>query len=68
MARQTEEQKLMRTWWMHFLLAVIFLGLSYGFLSLAIDSAHLWEYVLGLIFLIWALRYLFFGFRHMFSR
>ncbi len=67
-AKQTIEQKLIRTWWMHIVLALVFLGLSYGFISLAIDSAHFWEYAIGVIFLIWAVRYIVFGVKHALHR
>lgn len=54
MVKQTEEQKLMKTWWIRGVLAVIFAGLSYGFASLAIDSGSILTYVLAIGFLIWA--------------
>jgi hypothetical protein len=38
MAKQSKEQKLMHRWWMLLVLALAFVGLSYGFASLAIDS------------------------------
>lgn len=57
MAKQNEEQKLMRQWWVLLILAAIFLGISYGFVSLAIDSGSLWQYAVGIIFLIWAVKY-----------
>ncbi len=54
MAKKTKslssQQALMRAWWVRSLLALVFLGLAYGFISLALDSAHLWEYALGIIF------------------
>lgn len=40
----------MGQWWMRVLLAFVFIGLAYGFFYLATDSAHLWEYVLAVIF------------------
>ncbi|HSX18388.1 MAG TPA: hypothetical protein VLE51_03475 [Candidatus Saccharimonadales bacterium] len=58
MAKQTEEQKLIRTWWMRLLLALVFLGIAYGFISLAIDSGSLWQYVIGVGFLLWTIKYL----------
>lgn len=36
--------------WVRALIAFAFLGLAYGFISLALDSAHLWEYALAIIF------------------
>ncbi|MBI2285580.1 hypothetical protein HYU82_02045 [Candidatus Saccharibacteria bacterium] len=58
MPKRTEEQRLMRKWWMLLALAIAFLGLSYGFVSLAIDSGSLWQYAVGIIFLVWAVRYI----------
>lgn len=57
MPKRSEEQRLMHEWWMLALLALVFLGLSYGFVSLAIDSGSLWQYGVGIIFLIWAVKY-----------
>ena len=51
-----EEVRTLNTWWVRAILAIILLGLSYGFLSLAIDSGSLLEYAVGIIFLIWAIR------------
>ncbi|HEX5447651.1 MAG TPA: hypothetical protein VFW90_00390 [Candidatus Saccharimonadales bacterium] len=55
--KKTEEQILMRQWWVRAILAVVFILIAYGFASLAIDSAHFWEYVLAVIF-VW------FGVKH----
>ena len=68
MPKRTEEQRLMRKWWMLLALAIAFLGLSYGFVSLAIDSGSLWQYAVGIIFLIWAVKYIIHGTRLAFSR
>ena len=68
MPKRTEEQRLMRKWWMLLALAIAFLGLSYGFVSLAIDSGSLWQYAVGIIFLIWAVKYIIQGTRLAFSR
>lgn len=68
MAKQTEEQKLMHKWWVKVLLGLVFLGLSYGFVSLAINSGSLWQYAIGIIFLVWAARYFVYGAKHVFSR
>lgn len=35
---------------------VVFTALGYGFISLALDSAKTLEYVLGIVFLIWAVK------------
>lgn len=37
-------------------MALAFLGLAYGFISLALDSAHLWEYALGIIFVLYGVK------------
>ena len=37
-------------------MAVIFVGISYGFASLAIDSGNLIEYVLTIFFFVWAIK------------
>ncbi len=58
----------MNEWWVRVSLAVVFLALSYGFISLAIDSGHLWQYAIGIGFLVWAARYLVRGVRFALSR
>lgn len=63
MPKRSEEQKLMRHWWVLALLAAVFLGLSYGFASLAIDSGSLWQYTLSIVFLVWAVKYVVHGAR-----
>lgn len=52
--RQSREQKLLRVWWVCALLAVVFLGLSYGFVSLAIDSGNFLQWMIGFFFFGWA--------------
>jgi len=54
MAKATEEQKLMKTWWVRGILAMVFAALAYGFASLAIDSGSLFIYGLAIFFLVWA--------------
>ena len=49
-SRQNSQQVLMGKWWVRALIALAFLGLAYGFGSLAVDSAHFWEYVLAVVF------------------
>lgn len=49
-SRLSSQQILMGKPSVRALVALAFLGLAYGFISLALDSAHLWEYALGLIF------------------
>lgn len=48
----------MRKWWVLALLAAVFLGLAYGFASLAIDSGSLWQYAVSIVFLVWAVKYI----------
>lgn len=43
--RQTHQQALMQTWWTHALIALVFVLIAYGFISLAIDTGNLFEYV-----------------------
>ena len=54
MAKQTEEQKLMKTWWVRGAMALVFAAIAYGFASLAIDSGSILTYILAIGFLIWA--------------
>ena len=63
MARQTEEQKLIHKWWMRLIIGVVFIGIAYGFASLAIDSGSLWQYALAIIFLVWGVKHLLRGLR-----
>jgi len=44
----------MQVWWVCALLAVVFLGLAYGFVSLAIDSGNFLQWLIGFFFLGWA--------------
>ncbi|HZP55453.1 MAG TPA: hypothetical protein VFB03_01645 [Candidatus Saccharimonadales bacterium] len=68
MAKQTEEQKLMHRWWILVLIALVFLGLGYGFFYLATDSGSLWQYAICIIFVVWAVKYIVRGARLAFSR
>lgn len=68
MARQTEEQILWRKWWIRIITAIVFLAVAYGFVSLAVDSGHIWQYALAIIFLVFAIKYLVFGLRHAIKR
>lgn len=54
MAANTKDQRLIHKWWVNLLLALFFLGLAYGFASLAIDSGNLLYYVLCAVFVYWA--------------
>lgn len=58
MAKRSEEQELIRKWWVLLLLALFFWGLSYGFASLAIDSGSLWQYGVAIVFLVWGAKYI----------
>ncbi len=58
MMANNKEQALLKVWWVRLLIALAFLGLSYGFISLAIDSAHWLEYAIGLLFLIWGVKHI----------
>lgn len=61
--RESQEQKLMHKWWIRILIALAFLGLSYGFISLALDSGSWLEYGVGLVLLWYAVRHSFRAFR-----
>jgi uncharacterized membrane protein len=66
MAKQTQQQMLMRTWWVRALLAVAFLLLAYGFASLAIDSGNLLEYAITIVLIWFGIKYLFRSVRSVF--
>jgi hypothetical protein len=53
-SRKSQEQVLMQQWWVRTLITLAFLGLAYGFASLAIDSGSLLEYALTIILVWWA--------------
>jgi len=65
---RSEEQKLMRQWWVLIVLALAFLGLSYGFFYLATDSGSIWQYAACIIFLLWAVKYIVRGVRMAIAR
>lgn len=54
--KKSSQQLMMGRWWIRTLMALAFLGLAYGFISLALDSAHLWEYALGIIFVLYGVK------------
>ncbi|MBX4191059.1 hypothetical protein KW794_03140 [Candidatus Saccharibacteria bacterium] len=56
-SRKSQEIILMHKWWVRALIAVAFLGLAYGFASLAIDSGSLLEYAVTIAFLWWAVHH-----------
>ncbi len=54
---RSQEQKILDIRWVRAAMALVFLGITYGFASLAIDSGNLLEYALTIIFLAWAIKY-----------
>ena len=64
MAKRSYEQQLMKRGWMRIILFLLFLGIAYGFASLAIDSGNLLEYAIALFFLVWAIKQLIRSIRH----
>lgn len=51
-----EEQKLLNKRWVRIVIALTFLGIAYGFGSLAIDSGSWLEYAAGIVFFVWAIK------------
>ncbi|MEX2006733.1 MAG: hypothetical protein WD877_00955 [Candidatus Saccharimonadales bacterium] len=66
--RKSQEQKLMHRWWVAGLLALVFLAVAYGFISLALDSGSWLEYATGLFFFGWAINRAVNSFRYAFDR
>ena len=56
-SRRSTEQTLMHRWWMRALIAVIFIGLAYGFASLAIDSGNWLEYLAAILLAWWGVKH-----------
>lgn len=56
-SRKSQEQILMHKWWVRALITLAFVGLAYGFASLAIDSGNLLEYAITLAFAWWAVHH-----------
>jgi hypothetical protein len=54
----TTEMLAMHKWWVRALIALAFIGLAYGFASLAIDSGSLLEYAAAIAFVWWAVHHL----------
>jgi len=48
-SRQSQQQQLMQSWEVRAALAIIFIALAYGFISLAIDSGSLLEYTAAIL-------------------
>ena len=55
-SRKSQEQVLMQEWWVRALIAIVSVGLGYGFASAAIDSGNLFEYAAAIGFLLYAVR------------
>jgi lysozyme family protein len=55
-SRKSQEQILMQEWWVRALIALVSVGLAYGFASVAIDSGNLLEYAAAIGFLVYAFR------------
>lgn len=55
--RKSQEQALMQKWWIRGLIALAFIGLAYGFASLAIDSGNLLEYAITIGLVWWAIHH-----------
>jgi len=58
----------MHRWWIRAVLALVFVGLAYGFASWAIDSGAWLTYGLAFFFLVWAFVQLKHGVRYLFPR
>jgi hypothetical protein len=56
-SKKSTQQYQMHKWWVRALLAIAFLGIAYGFASLAIDSGSLLEYVVTIAFVWWAVHH-----------
>lgn len=67
MARKSQQQILMRKWWVRALVALAFIGIAYGFASLAINSGSLLEYLITIIFVWWAVHHFIRAVRFVFS-
>jgi hypothetical protein len=67
-SRASQEQLLMHKWWVRALVGLAFLGLAYGFASLAIDSGNLLEYAITIAFVWWAVHHVVYAVRFAFAR
>ena len=56
-SRKNQQEVLMHKWWMRVLITLAFIGLAYGFASLAIDSGNLLEYAITIVFTWWAIHH-----------
>ncbi|MGH7156991.1 MAG: hypothetical protein ACREGG_02685 [Candidatus Saccharimonadales bacterium] len=66
--KTNQQQVLMRKWWVRVLIALAFIGIAYGFASLAIDSGSLLEYAITIVFVWWAVHHLIRAVRFVFAR
>lgn len=64
MPQKNEEQKLLNKRGVRTLVALAFIGIAYGFASLAIDSGSLFEYALTIFFLAWAIKSIIYAIRN----
>lgn len=55
---RSKQQKMMDRWWVRVIIGVVFIGIAYGFASLAIDSAKLLEYAAAIVFLWYGVRHI----------
>lgn len=67
-SRKSHEQVLMHQWWVRALIAVAFIGLAYGFASLAIDSGNWLEYVAAILLAWWGVKHGYQAVRFAFAR
>jgi predicted tellurium resistance membrane protein TerC len=66
--QSSAEKKQQQAWWVPVVIALVLLGLSYGFASWAIDSGRLTVYALTFIFLYFGVSYLVRGIRQAVTR
>lgn len=53
--KETAEEKLYHKWWMRLVLALLFFGIGYWFVSFAIDDGNILEWAIGFFFIGWAI-------------
>ena len=67
-SRNSQQRILMHKWWVRALVCLAFLGLAYGFASLAIGSGSLFEYAATIVFVWWAVHHAVLSARFAFSK
>lgn len=67
-SRRSHEQVLMNQWWVRGIVAVAFIGLAYGFASLAIDSGNWLEYIAAVVLLWWGVKHAYRSVRFVLAR